>query len=198
MSSQVLTHDRPPSGEHPDSTPVPYGRVAMWWFLASEIAIFGGLITVYIMNRLVHPEWGAEAHHTVQAAGALNTMVLLTSSLSAVLAHDRAHLGDGVGAAKRIYFTLLGGLVFLCVKAFEYTHEIGEGFTPLKSTFWAFYFLMTGLHALHVVGGMTALFVVAQGAKRGKNLQRVEYAGMYWHLVDIVWIFLFPLLYIAS
>jgi heme/copper-type cytochrome/quinol oxidase subunit 3 len=196
--SHAIATERAPSGAHPDSTIVPTGRVGMWWFLASEIAIFGGLITIYIMSRLVHPEWGAEAHHTLQFAGALNTIVLLTSSLSAVLAHDRAHHGDGVGAAKQINLTLLGGLIFLCVKSYEYTHEISAGFTPFKSTFWGFYFLMTGLHALHVVGGMTALFVVARGAKQGKHLQRVEYAGMYWHLVDVVWIFLFPLLYLAS
>jgi heme/copper-type cytochrome/quinol oxidase subunit 3 len=196
--SQAIATDRAPSGAHPDSTEVPTSRVAMWWFLASEVAIFGGLITVYVMSRLVHPEWGLEAKHTVTAAGALNTMVLLTSSLSAVLAHDKAHRGDGPGAARNLYFTLLGGLVFLCVKAFEYTHEISEGFTPIKSTFWSFYFFMTGLHGLHVVAGMTALFFIAQSAKAGKKLHRVEYGGMYWHLVDIVWIFLFPLLYLAS
>jgi len=197
-ASHAIVVDRQPSGDHPDSTSVPTGRVGIWWFLASEIAIFGGLITCYIMSRLVHPEWGAEAHHTVQWAGALNTLVLLTSSLSAVLAHDKAHQGDGPGAAKLMYFTLLGGLVFLCIKGYEYTHEISAGFTPFKSTFWGFYFLMTGLHGLHVIGGMTAIFVVAQGAKANKHLQRVEYAGMYWHLVDIVWIFLFPLVYLAS
>jgi heme/copper-type cytochrome/quinol oxidase subunit 3 len=180
------------------STGLPTGRMAMWWFLASEVLIFGGLIACYILSRLHHPEWGAEAAHTVMLAGATNTVVLLTSSLTVVLAHHEAHLGNLSKASRLINITLFFGFIFLIIKSYEYTHEIQAGFTPITNTFWAYYFLMTGLHAAHVIAGMTALFIVKLGIDKNENPQRVEYAGMYWHLVDIIWIFLFPLLYIAS
>ncbi|MBI5514148.1 MAG: cytochrome c oxidase subunit 3 [Deltaproteobacteria bacterium] len=182
----------------PRSTEVPTGRVAVWWFLASEIAIFGGAVVCYLLFRLRHPEWSAEAAHTITAAGAINTVVLLTSSLSAVLAHAAAGRGDGPRAARMLWYTVGGGLVFLVVKAYEYTHEISAGMVPSRGLFWAFYFLLTGLHALHVTGGMVALGAVARGAARGQHLGRVELVAIYWHFVDIVWIFLFPLLYLSS
>jgi heme/copper-type cytochrome/quinol oxidase subunit 3 len=180
------------------ATGLPTGRVGMWWFLASEVAIFGGLIATYVLYRLHHPEWAEHAAHTINWAGALNTVVLLTSSLSAVLAHAAAESGNARKAAAYVFATVGGGGVFLVVKVYEYTHEISEGFTPFADLFWSFYFLMTGLHAAHVLAGMTALAVIGFGALRGRNLHRVEYAGMYWHLVDVIWIFLFPLLYLAS
>ena len=110
--------------QYADDTGVPTGRVGLWWFLASEILIFGGLIVSYILLRLNHPEWAVEASHTINAAGALNTVVLLTSSLLIVLAHDAASKQQLDRAAKLMNFTVLLGLVFLGVKAFEYTHEI--------------------------------------------------------------------------
>jgi heme/copper-type cytochrome/quinol oxidase subunit 3 len=183
------------------STGVPTGRVAIWWFIASEIAIFGGAVACYLLYRFAHPEWSEAASHTVQWAGATNTVVLLTSSLMAVLADKASREGDGKGAARYLWFAILGGLVFLGIKTYEYSHEIHAGFTPLSDEhglFWAFYFLMTGLHAAHVLGGMTAMAVVARGAARGMHLGRVEIAAIYWHFVDVIWIFLFPLLYLAS
>lgn len=180
------------------STGIPTGRVAMWWFLASEIAIFGGLIMCYVLSRIAHPEWSAQAAHTLNLAGALNTVVLLSSSLSAVLAHSAASRGEADRAVKFLAATISGGVMFLCVKGFEYHHEWTEGFTPMAGTFWSFYFFMTGLHALHVIAGMSALAYVLVNVRKGRMLEGVEYAGMYWHLVDVVWIFLFPLLYLAS
>jgi heme/copper-type cytochrome/quinol oxidase subunit 3 len=180
------------------STSVPTGRLAIWWFLASEIAIFGGALACYVLYRMGHPEWGAEAAHTLTSAGAINTVVLLSSSLSAVLAHSAAGRGDSKRAARMLWLTVLGGVCFLGIKAFEYTHEIGAGLTPVTGLFWSFYYLLTGLHALHVVGGMVAIAIVARRAARGQNLHWVENAALYWHFVDVVWIFLFPLLYIAS
>jgi len=94
--------------------------------------------------------------------------------------------------------TILMGFMFLVVKSIEYTTEISHGFTFSKNLFWSFYFLMTGLHASHVIAGMIAMFIVMRGAAKGKNLHRVEMVGLYWHFVDLVWIFLFPLLYIAK
>ena len=181
-----------------EATEVPTGRVGIWWFLASEVVIFGGLICSYILFRWKHPEWGQEAAHTLNAAGAFNTLVLLTSSLTVVLAHKAVHENRVSEAPRLLGFTLLGGLVFLCVKVLEYTHEVREGFTPVTNLFWSYYYGMTGLHALHVIGGMVAIAVVALGVRRGRNPQRVEYVGIYWHFVDVVWIFLFPLLYLAS
>jgi heme/copper-type cytochrome/quinol oxidase subunit 3 len=138
-----------------------------------------------------------EAAHTINAAGAFNTLVLLTSSLTMVQAHAAVTEGRLDRAARNLAFTLLGGVIFLCVKDVEYTHEIREGFLPSKSLFWSFYYTMTGLHALHVIGGMVAIAVVLAAVRKGRAPQRVEYVGIYWHFVDVVWIFLFPLLYLA-
>jgi len=180
-----------------ESTEVPTGRLGIWWFLASEVVIFGGLIATYILFRWRHHEWGVEAANTINAAGAFNTLVLLTSSLTMVLAHAAVGEGKLDKAARNLGFTLLGGVIFLCVKAFEYAHEIREGFVPARSLFWSFYYTMTGLHALHVLGGMVAIAVVLAAVRKGRAPQRVEYVGIYWHFVDVVWIFLFPLLYLA-
>ncbi len=177
---------------------VPTGRLGIWWVLASEIVIFGGLLGAYIMHRLGHPSWADQAIHTNVWAGGFNTFVLLTSSLSAVLAHQAAERGDGAKAAKLLRFTVLGGAVFLVVKAFEWTYEIQHGFTIGSNLFWSFYYTAAGLHAAHVVAGMIAMLIVAAGAARQQHLHRVENVGIYWHFVDIVWIFLFPLLYIAK
>lgn len=192
-----MSHAAPAPVER-TSTGLPTGRVAMWWFLASEIAIFGGLIMSYILMRASHPEWGEYAAHTVSAAGAFNTVVLLTSSLSAVLAHAAAQHGEHRKASNLTFATVAGGVIFLCVKAFEYTHEIHEGFTPVTNPFWGYYFFMTGLHGVHVVAGMTALTWAGIKVRKGESPWGVEYAGLYWHLVDVIWIFLFPLLYLAS
>ncbi|MFW9769856.1 MAG: heme-copper oxidase subunit III [Candidatus Thorarchaeota archaeon] len=181
-----------------DGTETPTGRLGIWWFLASEIVIFGGLICCYLLFRWRHPEWGAEAVHTLNAAGAFNTLVLLTSSLTVVLAHHAASHGDHRKAANYLVWTLVGGLIFLCVKVYEYSHEIAEGFVPARSLFWSFYYAMTGLHALHVIGGMVAILIVMLAVRKSREPQRVEYVGIYWHFVDVVWIFLFPLLYLAS
>lgn len=195
MSAEHAAHG---ATEWRTSTGWPTGRVGMWWFLASEIAIFGGLIACYLLFRLSHPEWAEYASHTFTPAGALNTVVLLSSSLTAVLAHAAAEKHDLAKAIKLLWATVGGGVIFLIVKSYEYAHEFQEGFTPVTNLFWSFYFFMTGLHALHVIIGMSALAYVAVRVGKGKDINGVEYAGMYWHLVDVVWIFLFPLLYIAK
>ncbi len=177
---------------------LPSGLLAMWWLLASEIVIFGGLLVGYLLHRNGHPEWALEAANTNTFAGGLNTMILLTSSLTAVLAHQAAQTGNGPRAARFLWLTILGACGFLVVKSFEWTHEIQHGFVLTKSGFWSFYYCAAGLHALHVIAGSIAMGFVAWGAAKGKELQRVEYAGIYWHFVDLVWIFLFPLLYIAK
>ena len=177
---------------------MPTGKLAVWWVIASEIVIFGGLLASYVMHRLAHDAWSAQAAHTNTWIGAFNTMVLLTSSLSAVLAHQAAERGDGKKAARLLYATVAGALTFLVVKSFEWSEEISEGFTITSSTFWSFYYTAAGLHASHVIAGAILMLIVAADARRNLELHRVELIGIYWHFVDIVWIFLFPLLYIAK
>jgi heme/copper-type cytochrome/quinol oxidase subunit 3 len=179
-------------------TGISTGKLGVWWVIASEIVIFGGLLGSYIMHRVGHPEWARQAVHTNTLAGAVNTFVLLTSSLFAVLAHNAAERKNGKRAANFLLLTSAGGLLFLVIKAFEWTNEIRHGFTITSNTFWSFYYTAAGLHAFHIIAGVIIMLIVASDAKDNKELQRVENIGLYWHFVDIVWIFLFPLLYIAK
>ena len=174
------------------------GKLAVWWVIVSEIVIFGGLLGSYIMHRLAHDSFSAQAAHTNMWIGAFNTLVLLSSSLSAVLAHQAAEAGDGRKAARLIWATIGGAFTFLTVKGFEWTSEIHHGFTITSSTFWSFYYTAAGLHALHVLAGAIIMMFVASSAAKNLELHRVELIGIYWHFVDVVWIFLFPLLYIAK
>ncbi len=176
---------------------IPTGRLAVWWILASEIVVFGGLLASYITHRLAHDAWADHAAHTNLVAGSINTLVLLTSSLTAVLGHKAADENDGPRAARLLSFTMRGGAIFVTVKGFEWAAEIQAGYTITANTFWSFYYTAAGLHALHVIVGVIIMGFVAWDARKGRELHRVELIGIYWHFVDIVWIFLFPLLYIA-
>ena len=191
MSARPIATTRSAAGI---STP----KLAVWWLIVSEIVIFGGLLGGYIMHRLAHQDWAEQAAHTNTWIGAFNTLVLLTSSLSAVLAHKAAVEGNGPKAAKLLWLTILGAVTFLCVKAFEWTHEIHLGYTISSNGFWSFYYTAAGLHAAHVIAGAIVMAFVAIDAAKYKELHRVEICGIYWHFVDLVWIFLFPLLYIAK
>ena len=177
---------------------MPTGLLAVWWVVISEIVIFGGLLASYIMHRLAHDSFAVQAANTNTWIGAFNTFVLLTSSLTAVLAHQAAEKGDGRKAANFLMYTVGGALTFTCVKAFEWNMEISHGFTITSNTFWSFYYTAAGLHALHVIAGAIIMVIVANSARKNQELHRVELIGIYWHFVDIVWIFLFPLLYIAK
>jgi heme/copper-type cytochrome/quinol oxidase subunit 3 len=160
--------------------------------------IFGGLLASYVMHRIGHPEWAVAASHTNTWIGATNTFVLLTSSFTAVLAHQAAEHGDGKTAAKYLFMTIGGAATFITIKSFEWAHEIREGFTIQANGFWSFYYTAAGLHALHVIAGAVVMVFIARDAMRGRELHRVELVGIYWHFVDVIWIFLFPLLYIAK
>lgn len=178
------------------------GKMGVWWFLASEVMTFGGFIAVYVLYRLAsNGSWTEMAKHVSTPIGAINTLVLLTSSLTMVKAGAAVEDEDRKGARNFLGFTVLLGVLFLGIKAFEYSREIIHGYTPLSHTFWSFYYALTGLHALHVLGGIIVnltLFIMAvRGSLWPKTQQRVEYAGLYWHFVDIVWIFIFPLLYLS-
>ncbi len=180
------------------ATGIPTGRLAVWWVIASEIVIFGGLIGSYLMFRLGHPEWADAAAVTNVWIGAFNTFVLLSSSFTAVLAHQAAEKGDGKLAAKYLIFTIGGALVFLSVKSVEWYQEISHGYTITSNGFWSFYYTAAGLHAAHIVAGAIIMVFIAKDAAKNRELHRVELIGLYWHFVDVVWIFLFPLLYIAK
>ncbi len=146
---------------------IPNGKLAMWWFLASEIITFGGLISCYIVFRMANPHWAEEAEHLSVAIVTFNTLVLLSSSLTMVLAFAAVEREDDRGTRTWLLLTVVGGLGFLLVKAFEWHLEIGAGRVPAASGFWAFYFTMTGLHGLHVLGGVVANAALWIAARRG-------------------------------
>jgi len=195
-TAAVLDHAPAQIVRH-ESTRVPTGRLGMWWFLASEIVTFGGIVTTYCLMRLYHPEWLAHSSRTLLPIGAANTVVLLTSSLTMVLAHAAAQHKDRSKATRLLLITFALACLFLVFKGYEYHHEISEGLTPAAGIFWGFYFAMTGLHGLHVLAGMIAMLAVIASLKKDK-FSRVEVLGLYWHFVDLVWIFLFPLLYVTA
>jgi cytochrome c oxidase subunit 3 len=188
-------------------------RLGMWLFLATEILLFAGLFTAYALYRMLYPSAFHGASLLIETSmGALNTAVLITSSLTVALAYHFSRQSKGKLAAALLGITLLLGLVFLMVKYVEYSHHFHEGHLPGRfyryagltvpgaSMFWTMYFLMTGLHGIHVVAGMGVLAWLAVGSWRGSYggayTSPIEVGGMYWHLVDLVWIFLFPLLYL--
>jgi heme/copper-type cytochrome/quinol oxidase subunit 3 len=176
------------------------GRIAVWWFLASEIMVFGGFITCYVLVRYAQGGWEDMARHVNWKLGALNTLVLLTSSLTMILAHYSIKVGDKKGVKTFLGLTIALGLTFLVIKGFEYHAEFAEGFTPVSGMFWSFYFLMTGLHGLHLLAGIVinlSLLIMAIRGTIYARSERVEFGGLYWHFVDVVWIFLFPLLYLT-
>ena len=188
-------------------------RIGMWLFLATELLLFGGLFTAYSVYRFLYPAgFAASSEHLSVAAGTINTVVLITSSLTVALAHHFATHGKGRSAALCLAVTLAFALVFLAIKGWEWSHDFEEGLLPgryfhaaeLSATgapmFFTLYFILTGLHGLHVVIGMTVLAILMvlcwRGAYDHGYSTPVELGGMYWHLVDLIWIFLYPLLYL--
>ncbi|MDX2168942.1 MAG: cytochrome c oxidase subunit 3 [Deltaproteobacteria bacterium] len=180
---------------------IPSGKLAIWWFLASETMTFGGLLGVFVLFRYAAGGWHEPAAHLHVWLAATNTLVLLTSSYTMVRAHAAETAEDRRATQRWLFVTMGLGLAFLAIKAVEYASEWRAGFTPRSSLFWGFYYGLTGLHAAHVLGGVIALvalgIALARGRAWGAVRQRVEYVGLYWHFVDIVWIFLFPLVYLS-
>jgi cytochrome c oxidase subunit 3 len=175
-------------------------KVGIWLFLASEVMLFGALFTTYILLRVGAPEW---PHGELDIPLAtLNTAVLISSSITMVMAWASLMMKNFKRYKLYMGLTILLGFVFLIIKAFEYGHHFSAGEVPSKSTFLAIYFTMTGLHGLHVVGGMIVnSYLWGPGSKMWSRepqrfTNRVEVAGLYWHFVDLVWIFLFPVLYL--
>ena len=188
-------------------------RLGMWLFLATEILLFAGLFTGYAVYRFEFPLAFAEgSRHLSTAAGTINTVVLITSSFTVALAIHFARTDKPKAAAICLVITLLFALAFLGIKAIEYINHFHEHALPGKyyafeevklpgaAMFYSLYFLMTGLHAVHVVAGMSVLSYVLWRTLQGRYSSRyytgIELGGLYWHLVDMVWIFLYPLLYL--
>ena len=185
-----------PADERPAFGGVPAGKLAMWWFLASEIMVFGSLLAAFAVFRIGAGGWHEASAHLSVPTAALNTLVLLTSSVTVVQAYAAAERQEVAAFRWNLLVTIGLGAAFLAIKGFEYTGKIQAGYTPWAGVFWSFYYTLTGLHALHVLGGVivNALLFRIAGVRRP---DRVELAGLYWHFVDIVWIFLFPLVYLS-
>ncbi len=191
--------------------------LGMWAFLVTEIMFFGGLFLGYSVYRFNYPEAFAEgSHHLDVTLGSINTAVLIGSSLTMALAVRGAQLGRRNTAVGSLLLTVLLGCVFLGIKAVEYGHKFEEQLVPGTSfgysstqvdpgqleLFFSFYFAMTGLHAFHMIIGIAILLVLVWKTWKGRFTPSyyapVEMTGLYWHFVDIVWIFLFPLLYLIG
>jgi heme/copper-type cytochrome/quinol oxidase subunit 3 len=179
-------------------TPALRGKIAIWWLIASEVMVFGGAVGSYILARTASPGWSAEAAHLSASLAAINTFILLTSSMTMAMAFNAYQKADQRRVRTFLLFTILLGLAFLGIKTYEYRSHLMEGAAPWSGSFWSFYYMLTGLHALHVLAGIIVNAVLWLAAGKGLSTgHRIEIAGLYWHFVDIVWIFLFPLLYLS-
>jgi cytochrome c oxidase subunit 3 len=192
------------------------GTLGMWAFLVTEVMFFGGLFMAYILYRSSYPESFASASsHLNWKLGAANTVVLIVSSLTMALAVYYSQVGNRKLLMAMLVLTMILGATFLVVKAFEYydkyEHHLipgfgfqwdGAGNPQHVQMFYWIYFAMTGVHALHMIIGLGIMAVILWMANRGRFTPEyhspVEISGLYWHFVDIVWIFLFPLLYLIG
>jgi cytochrome c oxidase subunit 3 len=203
-----LAHHFENMGDQKEAT-----SLGMWVFISQEIMFFGGLFLAYTVYRNLYSQaFAAASHHLDWKLGAVNTAVLIFSSLTMALAVHAAALGKRLQIVGYLVATVLLGGVFLGVKVIEYgdkfKHHLvpGPHFTGAphgpQEIYFSLYFAMTGLHALHMVIGIPILLTIAWFAWRGQYGPEyhspVEYVGLYWHFVDIIWIFLFPLLYLIG
>ena len=223
MSDGVSAHAHP-HGAHPPALQHQFqtmeqqlesSTLGMWLFLVTEIMFFGGLFMAYLLYRLWYPEAWAEGSRELDIVlGGVNTVVLIGSSLTMALAVRSAQTGFPRATVGWLLATMALGGTFIVIKGFEYAHKFHEHHVPGPNfvfegphgnqveIFLSLYFAMTGLHALHMVIGFGLLSVIAWMAHRRRFTPEwytpVEMSGLYWHFVDIVWIFLFPLLYLVD
>ncbi|MCB9507079.1 MAG: cytochrome c oxidase subunit 3 family protein [Myxococcales bacterium] len=189
-------------------------KLGMWLFLVQEVLFFSGLFMFYIIFRYLHPDtmlWASE-HLLDKTMGGINTVVLLFSSVTMALAVRAGQVGNKQHQVTYLAITIVCACIFLCVKYVEYSHKFHMGALPghfysyagnipgEPQTFFALYFCLTGLHGIHVIAGIIALLWLMKRSARGDfgptYYAPLELTGLYWHLVDLVWIFLFPLLYL--
>jgi cytochrome c oxidase subunit 3 len=193
-----------PSAEHHDpAVAFESAKLGVWTFLATEVLLFGALFTAYTVFRMKYPDlFRAEHAKLDRVLGAANTVVLITSSFTVVLGVEAIRRGKA--RLMEAYFgaTILLAAVFLCVKYVEYAAKFHHGLYPRTNLFFSLYFMLTGLHGIHVFAGMALLSYVVVLSRRGRFSASyhtpVEMSGLYWHFVDLVWIYLFPLLYLIG
>lgn len=179
------------------------GKFGIWLFLASEIMLFGALFSSYILIRVGNGVWppaGTPALNIPLAT--FNTSVLIASSVAVILAWSNLMKKDFSKYKLYMGLTILGGFVFLIAKSFEYYQKLHHGIVPSTNVFMGLYYTMTFLHVLHVIGGLVVMIYLwgpgrkMYETKPGQYINRIECVGLYWHFVDLVWIFLFPTLYL--
>ncbi len=175
----------------------PVARLAFWLFLAGEIIILLTLIGASIFFRLTYPGWNEASSYTNVVISTINTLVLLTGSLTAVLAHHYAFASRWALARLYLVLTMLCGFTFLGIKVFEYSREIMHGFLPNTNAFWMFYYGITGIHGLHVLAGSLIILGVLFYIRKKPSKYAVENAALYWHFVDVVWLYIFPMFYLT-
>jgi cytochrome c oxidase subunit 3 len=185
--------------ERPD-TGLTNGKLGIWLFLASEVMLFGALFSTYIILRMGATEWPHGELNVV--LGAINTVILISSSVTMVMSWASLKMNEFAKSKMYLIATFVLSAVFLVNKYFEYMNHFAKGEGPSHSTFLAIYFTLTGLHGLHILGGMVVMaYFIGPGAGLWKRnpeqfTNRIEITGLYWHFVDLVWIFLFPVLYL--
>ncbi len=190
-------------------------KLGMWTFLATEILMFGGLFVAYALMFSMHPDaFHAGHHHLNVNLGVINTAVLIFSSLTMALGVRAAQTNNRKALIVNLVITIACACAFLVVKYFEYSHKYHEGLLPGRfytypegyvphiETYFSLYFMMTGLHGIHVTVGIGLLVWLLVRAMKGRfnsdYYTPVDLVGLYWHLVDLIWIYLFPLLYLVS
>lgn len=190
-------------------------KLGMWIFIVTEILMFGGLFAAYIAYRAWYPELFLLASEQLDTAmGALNTVVLIASSLTVAMAIRSAQVDNIKGIIRNLYLTIGLAGTFMVVKYFEYSHKFHLGIFPGRyydfdgiahekaNIFFSIYYMMTGLHGIHISIGIGLMIWLVVKAKKNQfhsgYYTPVEVTGLYWHLVDIIWIFLFPLLYLID
>lgn len=188
-------------------------RMGMWLFLFTELVLFGGLFFTYSVYRYLHQQDFHVAAKSMNVfIGTANTLILLTSSLTIALSIVAMRNGKKILSLTLQGITVIFGLLFLINKYFEWTTEIGHGNypgspellsqSPGHILFFGLYYVMTGLHGLHVIVGMVVIMFMMRFTMKDiitpDNYVKLESAGLYWHLVDIIWIFLFPLFYLIT
>jgi heme/copper-type cytochrome/quinol oxidase subunit 3 len=178
------------------------GKLGVWLFLASEVMLFGALFSSYILLRVGADTWPDGSVLLNVPLATLNTFILIISSVTVVMGWTSLRLGEHGRAKMFLWLTVALAFGFLIVKGFEYGAKFSHHISPATNNFYAIYFTLTGLHGLHVVGGILIfLYLLTSGSKLLEEnpeyyANRIECAGLYWHFVDLVWIFLFPALYL--
>lgn len=192
--------DIPYSVETRPDTGLYNGKLGIWLFLASEVMLFAGLFSSYILLRTGSAQW--PRHVLPVGMATFNTALLITSSMTMVMAWASLKMNNWGRHRLFLAATLVLGLAFLGIKVLEYREHIAAGELPSHDTFFALYWTLTGIHALHIAGGLLVMaYFLGPGARLWAErpeqfTNRIESTGLYWHFVDFIWIFLFPLLYL--